>query len=145
MGKTSTSDTVETASRTEGITLENSEVELWLNKDYLDATIDDYVTIKGVLDGWQELAQSGKKELQDNSGGKASEAFTFAEDLHNCTEYAELKYKTVSATQTMIGASEFANELLLRCENFYEILQGNEEYVGQIMPTAGAATFFHQI
>ncbi len=142
MGKKNTTDTIDKVNRTEENSLDNSTVELWLHKDYLDATIDDYVTIKGVLDGWQELAQSGKKDLEDSSDGDASQALTFAEDLHNCTEYAELKHKTVSATQTMRLASDMAKELLLLCESFYEILQGNEEYSGQILPTAGVSVYF---
>ncbi len=125
--------------RTEDIALDNSEVELYLDKSYLDAEIDQYVSLKSTLDSWAAATQTNITETQNNSSGEASFEFVGKGNEFLDIDFEILYERTTIALRTLSTASVFALQLLLRCENFYEILKGNAGYVGAALPAAGVA------
>lgn len=120
-----------------GITTGNSECVIYLDKRVLDLTIDEYITLKDTLLAWKDIIQTNITKVEDASNGLATKAFSSCDHFYLNNIYADLLDKTIIAIETMEQVSYCANNLLLRCENFYEILEGLEEYCGDVFATAG--------
>ncbi len=120
-----------------GITTGNSECVIYLDKKVLDLTIDEYITLKDTLLAWKDIIQTNITKIEDASNGLTTKAFSSCDHFYLNNIYADLLDKTIIAIETMEQVSYCANNLLLRCENFYEILEGLEEYCGDVFATAG--------
>ena len=129
--------------RTGDISLANSEVEIYLNKNAIDKAIEEYTSLKTTLDGWATQTKTNITETRDNSSGEASFEFTSNGDCFLDTYFELLYERTTIAGRTLSLASFLAQNLLLRCENFCEILQGSSEYTGYTFSAAGVAADLH--
>ncbi len=129
--------------RTGDISLANSEVTIYLNKNVIDKAIDEYNSLKNTLDGWATQTQTNITETRDNSSGEASFEFTGNGECFLDTKFELLYERTTIVWRTLCSASLLAQNLLLRCENFCEILQGSSQYVGYVLPSAGVAATLH--
>lgn len=128
-------------SRNEEVSMADSTVELYLDKTVLDLTIEEYETLKGTLLDWADQIGANIEKVQDASSGEASYAIAKQGGAYLDEDFTELLTKTDVALNTMNLTSFRAHRLLLRCENFYEILQGESEYMGDYCAGAGAALF----
>nr|MCR4758268.1 hypothetical protein [Butyrivibrio sp.] len=128
-------------SRNEEVSMADSTVELYLDKTVLDLTIEEYETLKGTLLDWADQIGANIEKVQDASSGEASYAIAEQGSAYLDEDFTELLTKTDVALNTMNLTSFRAHRLLLRCENFYEILQGESEYMGDYCAGAGAALF----
>ncbi|SDA67111.1 hypothetical protein SAMN02910275_02027 [Butyrivibrio sp. INlla18] len=126
-------------SRNEEVSMADSTVELYLDKTVLDLTIEEYETLKGTLLDWADQIGANIEKVQDASSGEASYAIAKQGGAYLDEDFTELLTKTDVALNTMNLTSFRAHSLLLRCENFYEILQGESEYMGDYCAGAGAA------
>ncbi|SDA60293.1 hypothetical protein SAMN02910275_01485 [Butyrivibrio sp. INlla18] len=120
-----------------GITTGNSECVIYLDKRVLNLTIDEYITLKDTLLAWKDIIQTNITKVEDASNGLTTKAFSSCDHFYLNNIYADLLDKTIIAIETMEQVSYCANNLLLRCENFYEILEGLEEYCGDVFATVG--------
>ena len=99
--------------------------------------IDEYITLKDTLLAWKDIIQTNITKIEDASNGLTTKAFSSCDHFYLNNIYADLLDKTIIAIETMEQVSYCANNLLLRCENFYEILEGLEEYCGDVFATVG--------
>ena len=105
-----------------------SEVVIYLNRDVLERIINEYVTLKGVMEDWHNRFEKNKDDILKNSSGKATTAF-WNEHIdfdHLC--FYDMLVDMRNAVPTLEEASSEAKTLLLRCEDFYEILLGGGSY-----------------
>lgn len=105
-----------------------SEVVIYLNRDVLERIINEYVILKGVMEDWHNRFEKNKDDILKNSSGKATTAF-WNEHIdfdHLC--FYDMLVDMRNAVPTLEEASSEAKTLLLRCEDFYEILLGGGSY-----------------
>lgn len=106
------------------------ELEIYLDKTVLDLTIEEYEKLKDTLFTWLEKVGLNVQVIYDSTGGEASYAIQKGNNVFCEERLEQLLTKTDGMIKTMSLASYKAHRLLLRCENFYEILEGCSEYCG---------------
>lgn len=112
--------------RTAGTVEDKSGVEIYINTTALSKTIIQYVYLLGRLNTWGTVVDAHNQGLQNNTSGNTTKTYGAAYKNFNQVFYDELFNRTSAAIGIMRdNALVKAKDLIVQCENFYEIIVGN--------------------
>lgn len=111
-----------------GASTTNDGVEIYLNNNILGKLIDEYDKLRQTFISWAKCEGINETQLADSTAGYTSDAFGVLYDKFDSEIFARMFTGLCCATEIMRDAQGKANELLLRCEDFYEIILGGGSY-----------------
>lgn len=113
--------------RTADVVTDKSEVEIYLDTRALDKVLLQYGELMGVLNYWAAVMEQHNKDIQNNTSGQTTISLAERYSCFKLEHFNVLRDNTKTSIDIMKDeVSVKAKNLLTQCENFYEIIVGNE-------------------
>lgn len=128
--------------RTSEASAVNTGVEIYLNNDILGRLIEEYESLRQTFIQWAKCEGINEGQLADGTAGYTSDAFVVLYDKFQSEIFARMFTGLCCAKAAMTDAHGRANELLLRCEDFYEIILGGGSYYRSSISASNYNSYF---